>query len=272
MDVRLGAEAPAAHADAVLVPEDGGDQPGVPAVDGERRSRRALPRAAEHRDARQRGQPRSGVAGELLLVGGDLRRARCRRAAAPPRRRRWHPSRFGLPASPRSGRSAHTTSSRVTARTVPPPQQSGSPPNSRRSPISAPEPYGAYSLCADTAMASRWPGSSWSSMSIWRCPASCAASTRILPPDGVDLGGEPMDRWSHAGHVGRPGHRQQGDPVAVASQLVIEIVLVQRAVDPCPDVDDGCPLRATAAGWSGARGPWSARRRPPAGPSSGRTG
>jgi hypothetical protein len=35
VDVGLGAEAPAADADAVLVTEDGGDQAGVPPVDGE---------------------------------------------------------------------------------------------------------------------------------------------------------------------------------------------------------------------------------------------
>ena len=36
VDVRLGAETPTAHADAVFVTEHGGDQPRIPAIHGER--------------------------------------------------------------------------------------------------------------------------------------------------------------------------------------------------------------------------------------------
>ena len=140
------------------------------------------------------------------------------------------PNRLGVPASSRSGRSAHAMSSRLTASTVPPPQCRGSAPSPSRRPTSAPLPNGAYSLCAESATKSRCAGSSCGRMSIGRCGASCAASTRILSSDGVDLCGQLVDGLDHAGHVGCTRHHQHRDPRVVAGEQPIEVVAIERAV------------------------------------------
>ena len=57
--------------------------------------------------------------------------------------------------------------------------------------------------------------------------------------DGVDLPGEAVNRGDHAGHVRRSGDGQQGNSVAVAGELGVEIVLVQRTVESRPDAHGG---------------------------------
>ena len=115
-------------------------------------------------------------------------------------------------------------------------------------------------------MTSRWPGSSWASMSIGRCPASWAASTRIRSADGVDLPGEAVDRRgprrSRSTLRSRPAGRR-GCRSGRAGRRGRPRPTSRRAAP-------GCARRsldaATAAGWSGARARWSARRRRPPGP------
>ena len=93
------------------------------------------------------------------------------------------PITLGLPASSRSGSPAQWTSLGVTISTVPPPWYSGAPRRKMsRRPTRAPVPKGAYILCAESATKSMCSGSSSGLMSIRRCGASCAASTRMLAP------------------------------------------------------------------------------------------
>ena len=72
----MGAEAPAAHSDAVLVAEDGGDQPVVDPGDRERDDADLVGRPVGvgrtvDREPGHAGQALDRVPGELALVGGD---------------------------------------------------------------------------------------------------------------------------------------------------------------------------------------------------------
>ena len=57
--------------------------------------------------------------------------------------------------------------------------------------------------------------------------------------DGVDLGGHPVHRGQHPGHVRRARHGEQRDAAGVAGELGVEIVLVDTAVRRGADVDHG---------------------------------
>ena len=131
-DVRLGAEAPAAHADAVLVAEHRGDVVRGRALDRERTRRRAVGRVRGRGRSGRTPSPPGRARGRASACRVQ-RRLRGRRCGPQPISSRidvaaanaMAPSTFGVPASSRSGRSAQTTSSRVTASTVPPPEWSG---------------------------------------------------------------------------------------------------------------------------------------------------
>ena len=103
----MGAEAAAAHADAVLVAEDRGDQAVVEPVDGERDdaewSRRGR-RSDRGRAGRgRRPEPSRRRRSQFALVGDDAVEPISPRRREWPRRSATAPSTFGLPASSRSG-------------------------------------------------------------------------------------------------------------------------------------------------------------------------
>ena len=114
-DVRVGAEAAAAHADAVLVAEDGGDQTMVEAVDGERDDADRVDRRRDRRAVQaQAGDPVQPVRRRSRVSSASWAAIRSSPIVVEGRRRRGEataPRTFGLPASSRSGRSAHATAS-----------------------------------------------------------------------------------------------------------------------------------------------------------------
>ncbi len=146
------------------------------------------------------------------------------------------PTTFGLPASSRSGRSAQAMESVVTAWTVPPPAWSGAGPNADRAPTRAPVPYGAYILWADRATKSRWPGSSWGRMSIGRCGASWAASTRIRPPAAWTFSANSCTGCTTPVTFDAPDTASSATRPACSARQPIEILDVQRTVRAETDV------------------------------------
>ena len=237
VDVGLGAEAPAADAHTVLVAEHRGDQPVIPAVD----------REGDHAEIRTRrteeGHPGHGASRRRASTASRCSRAaidvadRSHRAGAPQRPRRWPPAGLGCP--PRPGPAGRPTRRRRASPHSPCRRRTRRDrrPCSPAPATSAPDPYGAYSLCADRATASRCPASSCGRMSMGRCAASWAASTRIRPPTAWTFAAIRCTVRHDAGDVRRAGHGEQCDATGVACQLGVEVVLVHGSVDQGSDVD-----------------------------------
>ena len=243
----MGAEAAVADADAVLGAEPGGDE----RVVARRRRRRSRPAARRS----------SGGAEQPDAVD----RARDRRAARRPARRRgramasqpmrssssmaaWSataPMTLGEPASSRSGGSVHTTSSRSTRSTAPPPARNGSPSAKVRGARRARRRRTARTSCGRSMRRSRRRAGSG------RCGASCAASTSTGTPRSwaasmivVDGGIQPvtLDAPVIASSRGR-GPSSSAAATASASKVPVGVALdVAAARDARPRQQVGVVL------------------------------
>ena len=221
-NVRVGAEAAAAHRDAVLVAEDRGDEAVVDAVDRERDDPdRRRPRRAG------RGHERRGSSASPVERRG---------ASACARDRRCGPSRSRLSRRRRGGERDGTE--QVGGARLLPVRQVGpgdvverdgihgaaaavigrAGRSASRRPTIAPLPNGAYSLWADSATKSRCSGSPWGRMSIGRCGASWAASTRIRPPAACTRRARSWIGGDDPGDVRCTRHDQHRDPPGVAGE------------------------------------------------------
>ena len=174
-------------------------------------ARCAAPCGSRRRGRGWRGQP-------MASSSSDRRRAR---ATAP--------STFGEPASSRSGGSVHTTSSRSTRSTAPPPARNGSPSAKAGAGRPAPRRRTARTSCGRSTRGSRLsPGSGRVGRELGGVdeppgrPASCAASMIS------SSGGTP------AGDVRRPGDGEQ-PRAGAASSTAVTAVGGERAVGAALD-------------------------------------
>ena len=75
--------------------------------------------------------------------------------------------------------------------------------------------------------------------------------------DGMDTGGQVMDRRDDAGDVRCSRHDEHAIAAGVAGEESVEILEVECPVGQHADVDGAAPGLATASRWNGVRGGWS---------------
>ncbi len=243
----MGAEAPAAHADGVLVAEDGGDEAVLDALDGERDDthlRRRDVGADRSVDAQpwHAGQPRHGRPGELGLVGRDAVEADVAQpadgggegdGADDVRRPGFLTVGEVGPHDVVDGDGAHGATTGVVRR----------------------RPEGVASTDEGAGAEGRvhLVGRQDDEVEV----ARVAVGAHVDPTVGGELGGvdeDPRSRrmdllgepvhWRHdAGDVRRARDRQQRHPARVQGQQVVEVVLVEGAVGAGSDVDDPSAAR-----------------------------
>ena len=151
------------------------------------------------------------------------------------------PTTLGVPPSSRSGRSAHSTSSTVTACTVPPPGWCGRLSNASRRPDQGTGAERGVHLVGGEGDEVEVPRIVVGAHVDRAVGGELGGVDQDAPAGRVHPLGQGVDRRHDAGDVGGAGDGQQRDPPRVAGEQPVQVVLVEGPVRSRAHVDDRGP-------------------------------